>query len=455
MKADLGGVIAEIKSGGGPQLLLLFGDDVQVQEACGTIVDLLVPRDYRGFNLERFDGRVVEWDRIEASLFTPPFCPGRKVLWIENARYFLPREQKSELVEKLFQLWREGKQEEASRRFIDLLIVEGWIQEQWERNEWSSTQGVAELLGVGDGEMRREVEAILSYCRAKPVDLSRRRIAQKHGLADLLERGVPEWNVLLLTATQVDRRTRLFKGFEEKGVVLDLNLERDRSGRISRESLLDWLNRRLRREGKTLPPQAREMILSRAGDDLRGVALELDKLLLFVGDRRSVTAEDVAEIFDDRGESWVFDLTRAMAERNAKAALARLGRLMAQGEHPLKLLATVAAEARRLLCARHLLDGDLKGLWKRDLSYQQFQYLVLKHGLPSLTRNPYADYLCFQRAGGFSLKELRRFMNDMFEADFRLKSSSSNPRITMERLILGLCLESEKVLISPERGAEA
>ena len=135
------------------------------------------------------------------------------------------------------------------------------------------------------------------------------------------------------------------------------------------------------------------MILSRAGDDLRGLQQELEKLVLFVGERPAIRAQDIEEIFADHGEGWIFDLTRALGDRNAAGALSQLARLLAQGEHPLRLLGTVASEVRRLFSARQLLDTDLARLWKRGMSYQQFQQTVLPLGTPPLTRNPYADYM--------------------------------------------------------------
>jgi DNA polymerase-3 subunit delta len=152
----------------------------------------------------------------------------------------------------------------------------------------------------------------------------------------------------------------------------------------------------------------------------------------------------VSAIFVDQGESWVFDLTRCIAERNAMAALTHLARLLAQGEHPLKLLGTIAAEIRRLLAARQLMDGELRGQWKRGLTYQQFQQNVLGEGAPILTRNAYADYMCFQRADQFSLSELRACLSSSYEADLRLKSTGNNPRLVMEKLILHMCLGSRK-----------
>jgi DNA polymerase-3 subunit delta len=445
MTRDLGNMIADIQGNRGPQLLLLFGDDLQVAKACRTIVDQLVPEDQRGFNLERFDGQSASWDQIEASLNTPPFFPGKKVVWIENVTYFTSQEQKGELGERVLQAWGEGKQDEAARLLLDLLAVEGWTQEQWDQLQSSSSLApLIDLLAAAGAEARDETQALLAYCRYKGMDLNRRRSAAGHRLSEMLDGGLPPWDLLLMTAVQVDRRTRLYKRLEEIGATLPLLIERDRSGRISRENLADFINQRLRQAGKTIESQAREMILLRAGEELRGIQEELEKLLLYVGERPSIRVQDVDPIFIDRGEGWVFDLTRSIGERNALAALAHLARLLAHGEHPLKILGTIAAEVRKLLAARQLLDGALRGRWRRGMSYQQFQQNVLMTGAPVLTRNPYGDYMCCQRADQFSLQELRAHLAGIHEADFRLKSAANNPRLVMEKFILSMCLGSRK-----------
>jgi DNA polymerase-3 subunit delta len=182
------------------------------------------------------------------------------------------------------------------------------------------------------------------------------------------------------------------------------------------------------------------MFLARTGDDLRSVQQELEKLLLFIGDRSMITAQDVESVVVDQGEAWIFDLTRALGDRDAPAALAHLARLLAQGEAALKILATLAGEIRRLLRARQLLVTDLSKLWRRGMSYQQFQQLVSRDRGPLLTRNLYADYMCFQRAERFSLAELQSYMEALFATDYRLKSGGTQAGLALERLILGLCM---------------
>jgi DNA polymerase-3 subunit delta len=445
VKRDLTRLLADLKTGRGPGLLLLFGDDLQVERTCRAVIDELVPEERRDFNLERFDGRVASWEQIEASLMTPPFLPGKKLLWVESAPYFFSKEQKNELGEKVVELWRDGKRDAAAKLFIDLLLVEGWTQERWERVGAASSPAVLELFGSEGADSAQDIEALVSYCKNGSFDLTQRKGAEDHRLTALLEQGLPEWSFLLLTAVQVDRRTRIYKRFEEIGAAFDLSVERDRAGKINRETLLEMIAEYLAAAGKTLDYRARELLLARTGGDLRSLQQEVEKLVLFVGDRPVIGAEDVENAVADRSEGWIFDLTRAVGDRDARAALSQLARLLAQGEAPLKILATITSEMRRLLAARQLLATDLVRFWRRGMSYQQFQQTVLKQGVPMLTRNPYADYMCFQRADSFSISELRGYMEALFAADYRLKSSGSQPNLVLERLVLGLCMRKKNL----------
>ena len=440
MKRDLKTTLTDLSAGRGPQILLLFGDDLQVAETCRALLDQLVPAEHRGFNFERFDGRRAGWEQIEASLMTPPFLPGKKFLWVEDAPYFFSREQKGELGEKILELWHDGKRDAAAKLLSDLLSVEGWTQEQWERLESSAPGAFLDLFSGSGTESQDEALALLAYCKGGDFDLTKRKGSEEHRLTTVLDQGLPEWSFLLLTAVQVDRRTRLYKRFEEIGAALYLGPERDRSGKINRDSLLKFVNQRIRHAGKSVDPQAQKMILARAGDDLRAVQQEIEKLLLFIGEGSVIRAADVDAVMGDQGEGWIFDLTRAIGDRNVTMALSQLARLLAQGEPPLKILGTIASETRRLLVARQLMATDLARLWKRGMTYPQFQQVVLNQGVPLITRNPYGDYMCFQRAERFSVTDLRAHMEQLFAADYRLKSSGNQPRLVLERLILGLCL---------------
>jgi DNA polymerase-3 subunit delta len=442
MNRDATSIIKRIKSSSTPRVALVLGDPLQVQEACNAIVETLVPAADRSFNLERLDARNVAWDRIESALLTPPFLPGSKVVWIENVSYFYTREQRGELGGKIIDQWRDGKRDDAAKLLRDLLVGEGWTQERWDELDAVGVGLIAEFFDLDESANRTDVEALIAHARTRGVIFGAPAGAEGHRLAEMLDRGLPEWDFLLLTAVQVDRRTSLFKRFEEMGAVLFLGLERDRFGKVTREGLLEFITARVKDAEKILEPAAREMILARAANDLGTLNQELEKLCLYTGDRSTITAKDVDLMFLDQGEGWIFDFTRAVSERNAAAALGQLARLLAQGDHPLRLLATIASEIRRLMAARQSLDGEWRGVWRSGMSYQQFQDALRR--LNVSTRNPYGDYMNFQRAERFSMNELRAQMESVFYADLRLKSSGTQSRMVMEQLLLGMCLGSKR-----------
>jgi DNA polymerase III delta subunit len=409
-----------------------------VRAAAKALLDAVSPEADRTFNLERFDGQTSPWEKIEAALRTPPFFPGRKTVYVEDVSYFASQDRAGETGVNALKLWGEGKKEQAARLLLNELASAGCSPEQWENLQQDlSALRLGELLDIDTGTAEEAVD-IAIYCRERGMGLSRTRSGESQRLLEILDEGLPPWAFLLLTAPQVDRRTRLYRKFEEKGAALDLTLER-RSGKVSREALAEFLNERLKGAGKRIEPQAREMILARAGEQLWSFHQEIEKILLYVGDEPVIKVTDVAEVFLDQGEGWIFDLTGALGQRDTLGALKHLHRLLSQGEPALKLLATVAGEIRKLLIARQLIEGELRSRWRSQMPFNQFQATVLPKGAPLLTRNAYADYMCFLRADNFRIPELLRYLELICQTDIRLKSSGGAPQRVMERLVLQMC----------------
>ena len=441
MSAALESVRAAMAREGRPSLLLLYGDDFQVRNATTAIINDLVPSQNRAFNLEKFDGGTAGWEEVEAALLTPPFFPGTKVVLVENAPYFLAQERKGEIAAKVLALWNEGKQEEAARLLLDLLSLQGWTEEEWERVHGKlSMSQIANLCAADEDKDMAQVEEVLAFCRSREIGFTQRKSRGGHGLAEIIGKGLPPWAVLLLTAVQVDRRTRLYRRFEETGKVLDFTLERDRSGRVARDALAELLERRLKEAGKKIDARGKEIVLQRAGNQLWSLHQELEKLFLYTGDVPLISAEDVKTVFIDQGEDWIFDLTGALAQKDAAGALKHLARLLAQGDHPLKILAVLASEVRRLVAARALIEDELRERWQKSMTYTQFQNQVIGKTPQLLTRNPYGDYLALQRAENFTMPELIRYLREIRDVDVRLKSTSTPPSRVLERLILEICL---------------
>lgn len=75
---------------------------------------------------------------------------------------------------------------------------------------------------------------------------------------------------------------------------------------------------------------------------------ELDKLVLYVGERETIRAEDINEIVPQASEATVFELLDAVAARSSAVALQKLYQVLRQ-EHALKVLTLLVRQVRMLL----------------------------------------------------------------------------------------------------------
>ena len=122
-----------------------------------------------------------------------------------------------------------------------------------------------------------------------------------------------------------------------------------------------------------------------------------------VGDASTIEEADVRASVRDLAESWIFDFTKALAQRQAAPAVTLLRALFDQGEHPLRMLSVIARELRLLLLARDCLSGSLAGSFTPRTQYTVFRDRLLptldereRDALGSL--HPYVLYQCLQNA---------------------------------------------------------
>ena len=123
-------------------------------------------------------------------------------------------------------------------------------------------------------------------------------------------------------------------------------------------ALREWLTRRAAREGYTLTDEAARLLVQWTGDDAVTLLAELRKAALAGGpDNVAVGVKEVTAVVGEHRVSGVFDLTRAVEQRDLGAALATLERLLAS-EEPMLILSLLARELRRAWTVR---EWSLRG----------------------------------------------------------------------------------------------
>ena len=444
--AQLDAAVRAATSGQPKPLYLLTGEPFETAAAAHALLDALVPPSQRAFNLETYDGRTTPIARVIDSLRTPGFFPGMKVVWVRESTLFLSGEKRAEVTDALLAAWDDGRELEAAEKFLTLVALAGWSQEQFQETGWSALRKtrLQEVFGKDlDDATRSKLDALQAACRARDLTVGAYR-DDSGALLEFLDAGMPPHVVLMFTASAVDARKRLYKRVRDIGAVLDLGAARERSGMLSRETIDDVVRRVTREFGKQVQPDAQQLIGRRAGSDMAMLASELEKLCLYVGDRASIAEADVRIVFRDMAESWIFDFTSALADRQLGRALPLLRGLVRQGEPPLRLLAMIARELRLLLLARECIDHTLRGTWRAELTFNVFQSRVVPRldgeTLDAFGKtHPFVLYRRFQAAAPLSAAVLRQALVQLSDLDVRFKSSRGDPGLLLDAFVIQWC----------------
>jgi DNA polymerase III subunit delta len=262
-------------------------------------------------------------------------------------------------------------------------------------------------------------------------------------LTEILQGGLPEGTVFLLSATAIDKRRSFYKNLQKLAKVeVHDALDTSRSGWEEQAALL--VQQAAAGHALTFTEEALELFTLCTGGDRRVVATELEKLDLFLAAaRRQVTADDVRELVPMSRESVVFELGNAVAERQLQRALDLLDQLLFQGENEVGiLLVALIPTVRNLLLVKDLMARHRLNRPTQPFFFGKTLDRLPAHALAHLPRkkdgtlNAYPLGLAASHAHRFEIPELRAALDACLEANVQLVTSSLEPKVVLTRLIV-------------------
>jgi DNA polymerase-3 subunit delta len=269
---------------------------------------------------------------------------------------------------------------------------------------------------------------------------------------EAIQRGIPGNATLILTTEVVDERRSLFKKISANGFIIDCGIRSRRAWdtQMNPEAARTKIREMVSAAGKRIDDEAVAGILARTGTTMRVLVSEMEKLLLYVGARPAVRAEDVLEVFSHSREANIFDVTNAVSSRDAGKALLALRSLLTQREPAPLILNVLAGEIRNLIIARSALDRWLDGKLDPALPFETFRFRVLPRlkeprdgddgsAAKLLDMNPFRAFNLLKGASRFSLDRLIHGLEAIHETDLTLKTSGHPEALLLEQLLLKLC----------------
>ena len=169
---------------------------------------------------------------------------------------------------------------------------------------------------------------------------------------------------------------------------------------------------------------ALDLLVEALAADVARIAVEIEKLALYAGNR-TVGIDEITALVPDARSTTIFALVNALGRRDRTRSLEILDTLTKEGEYLPLALAFLSTQFRMALVAR---EAGLK-------SSQQIQGHFSRLGVPMWGSR--ADQV-YQTVTKFSKRQLENALKLIFQADRGLRDARPDERVIMERFVLGL-----------------
>jgi DNA polymerase III subunit delta len=159
--------------------------------------------------------------------------------------------------------------------------------------------------------------------------------------------------------------------------------------------------------------------------DAGRIANEIEKLRLYTGGTRKVTAGDILSLVPNAPASTIFALVGALGRGDRKRSLDSLDTLLREGEYVPLALTFLATQFRLAMAAR---ESGLK-------TAQQIQTQFSKQGIRIWRDRAEQVY---QTVSAFPDEKLAQAIEKVYRADKALRDTRPDDRVVMEELVLSL-----------------
>ena len=454
-------------------IFLIWGEEALCSRALEKTAAVLLPGGRRHPAFETLEGSDVNVPLAIERVGTYSLLSEGRIVLLSDSSLFLGRSDHRALLDKAAAAMADERMKQAANWLLKLLALENLGLDD------ASPKTIGRLTGADGAEADLAwVMDLVDYCRrqglAVPADMDVSGV-----LARAVEKGFPRGNHLVVTCNKVRKTLSLYRLVKQRGLVIDCSVPggaRMADRRLRSQLLRQQAGEILSRAGKRMAPDALAAVEEMTGFDPRTFAHNLEKLISYAGQRRRITREDVARVLSRSRSDPVYTFTGAVFARRLDDALFYLRSLLAEGAHPLQLLAALVNQLRRLLLIKGFVESPEGACWRPGMPFSQFKSRVLpaakahdaalqetmaawqaaaagdgggrggrKKAPPAdlllLGRgaSPYAVYMRFKDSQAFSMQELTGILQELRSVDAGLKMSAQSPDMLLEAAVVRIC----------------
>lgn len=239
-----------------------------------------------------------------------------------------------------------------------------------------------------------------------------------------------ESTILILISDKPDLRKNPYRVFDGKNTLACTPLYDNQ--------VPDWVMERVKRYNKTIAEDVADMLSAYTGTSMRQISNELDKLDIYTGDRKEITADDVSAVVGVSKEYSVFELCKAVGFKDTSNAVKILDRMIESGESPVYIVVMLNRLFKQIAI---ILDLRSKNVPDQKI-------------MQELKISPFffKDYLSYIHH--HPVQSIPDRFKALLEADVLLKTTGKDNRLVLTMLLFRLMDKNDATVKSVEEYGE-
>jgi DNA polymerase III delta subunit len=261
-------------------------------------------------------------------------------------------------------------------------------------------------------------------------------------LVEMLKAGLPDGVSLVVLTNQINKSTSFYKTFAASGEVHAFDAPE--KPKEVQEDFIPAMEQLVKDRGLQMARPVLMALLDRTGYNRRLVENEIEKLAIYAGNRKTVTAADIQLMVAPVRESKFYEFASTFCDGDLDDTLQVLRRMFAQREEPIALLINLQNRLRDMI----IMADCLKRGWAVLSGGERFR--TLKWDLPpegeallsALERDPrkghpYAVTMQAVQASRFPAGRWFRWFNAAVDTHAAITGGQTQtPEVALETLVI-------------------
>lgn len=223
---------------------------------------------------------------------------------------------------------------------------------------------------------------------------------------------------LLMTGAKIDQRKKFFLELKKHGVLVEYK-------RLYENKLTGFIQSEAVERGKPIDAVAAELLGALIGNNLQELSLQIEKLLVYAGNRPRILIDDVRTMASSSKAFTAFEFAKYLGLRDLKNSIKSLDALFMNGEEVPMMLGALTQHFRKLWRVRELLDAKMNNAYiSKELNIHSFFLGEI-----------------VQQARNFSRHDFKRIFDEFYQCDVSSKSGGQ-PYSLVHGLVMVICVGS-------------